>query len=292
MNIEYIKKILRNPNTLKRLIPILLSKPKPFKFLISKLLVVSGISEKLKIQRNNYQLRFYPTALSAQLWVSPKDRIEDELFFKRYLKPGNNVIDLGANIGTLTIVSSIIVGNNGRVYSIEAHPKIYQYLLGNIELNNFLKNIETYNYAVGEDTKIVVFTDDNSDDQNQVSTNGKGISVPMIRLDELPIEDLNIDLLKIDVEGYEKFVFEGGSNILSRTQCIYFESNEKHFTKFGYHTSDIIALLKKQGFNCFKIAKNSTISPLPNNYTSIGNENLIAVKDINIFITKTNYVLD
>ena len=292
MNIKYIKNLLRNPNTVNRLLPILLSKPKPFKFLISKILVISGMSEKLKIQRNNYQLRFYPTTLSAQLWVSPKDRIEDELFFKRYLKPGNNVIDLGANIGTLTIVSSMIVGNNGRVYSIEAHPQIYQYLLGNIKLNNFFNNIKTYNYAVGEDTKTVVFTDDNSDDQNQVSTNGKGISISMIKLDELPIENLDIDLLKIDVEGYEKFVFQGGCNVLSRTQCVYFESNEKHFTKFGYHTSDIIAVLKKQGFDCFKIAKSFIISPLPNHYTSIENENLIAVKDINIFITKTNYVLD
>jgi FkbM family methyltransferase len=292
MNIQYqyIKSIFDRPKPFKSLISKVLSQPKPLKFLISRFLMASGLCKFLKIQQNGFFLRFYPSSLSATLWISPEEnRLSDELFFRRYLKHGDRVIDLGANIGTLTVIASLIVGEQGKVYSIEAHPQTYKYLLGNIKVNN-LSNIETSNYAIGETSKTVVFSDISSDDQNQVSTTGQGINVSMVRLDELPIENREINLLKVDVEGYEKFVFEGGSRVLNHTQCVYFESSEEHFNKFGYQTKDVIISLDRQGFKCFKLTDRSTISQLPNNYFSEKCENLIAVKNIQSFIDRTNYV--
>jgi FkbM family methyltransferase len=252
--------------------------------------MASGLCRFFKIQQNGYCVHFYPTSLSAQLWVSPEDRFDDELFFRRYLQDKDNAIDIGANIGTLTLVAAAIVGKEGKIYSIEAHPMTYKYLLGNMELNNS-SNIEALNYAVGETSKKIGFSDLYSDDRNQVSIDGKGIQISMVKLDELLTIDREINLLKIDVEGYEKFVFEGASSILDRTQCIYFESWETHCRIFGYSTIDIIDLLKKKGFQCFKFDCDNTIAELQDGYISEECENLIALKNVHNFITRTNYSL-
>jgi FkbM family methyltransferase len=288
MNITYFKNVLLSPKLFEKLISALSAEPKPLKFLISRLLMVSGFCRLFKIQRNGYSLHFYPTSLSAQLWVSPAERLADELFFIRYLKNGDNAIDIGANIGTLTSVASSIVGEQGKIYSIEAHPQIHKYLLGNIALNN-LSNIEIFNCAVGETARNIIFSNLYSDDRNQVSTDGQGIQVSMVTLDELLTTDRQINLLKIDVEGYEKFVFEGAARILDHTQCVYLESWETHFAMFGYSTVDVIDLLNKKGFKCFKFNENDTITELPDGYISGKCENLIAVRNIQDFITRTNY---
>lgn len=267
----------------------ILSQRKPFKFLASRLLWMSRLSGLLRIKQDGFCLRFYPSSLSAELWVSPEDRHSDGLFFRRYLREGDKVVDVGANIGNLTAVASLLVGMQGKVYSIEAHPQIYKYLQGNIRLNKF-SNIETFNCALGNEPANVLFSDQRSDDQNRVLASGEGIIVSAKKLDDLPISDHEIALLKVDVEGYEKFVFEGGSRTLTRTQCVYFESSEQHFLEFGYKTTDLIALLRQHGFRCFRSLDAFTIGEVPIDYVSEGIENLIAVKDLQAFLARTHLV--
>ncbi|MBD2538440.1 FkbM family methyltransferase [Coleofasciculus sp. FACHB-SPT36] len=262
---------------------------KPFKFLLSRVLMRSGICRFFKVKQNGYYLRFYPSALSATLWIYPDDRQSEESFFRSYLKKGDKVIDVGANIGSLTVLASLIVGSQGKVYSIEPHPETYQYLMGNLRLNRLL-NVETFNYAIGETSKSIVFSDKSDDSNNQVMADGKGIPISMKKLDELAIDEQEINLLKIDVEGYEKFVFDGGYRIVNQVECIFFESYETHFVKFGYSTSDIIKFLVDRGFRCFKLVDKLTIQEVSVSYVSKICENLLAVKDISSFLQRTSFV--
>jgi hypothetical protein len=57
-----------------------------------------------------------------------------------------------------------------------------------------------------------------------------------------------ITLLKIDVEGYEKFVLEGTTDLLARTQYVYFEAWDRHTERYGYKTLEIANILRLHGF--------------------------------------------
>lgn len=263
-------------------ISALRSQKRPFRFLLSRLLWYTGWSRLLSIDRGLYRMCFFPTALSATCWTASDDREEDGPFFASYLKRGDIVIDVGANIGTYTLTAAAIVGDSGTVFSFEPHPVIFKYLQKNVALNSF-KNVHLFNIAVGDAKGAVSISDSRLDDQNEILMTDKGIRVPIERLDKLLIdkinESLSVALLKVDVEGYERFVFQGASRILKKCECIYFESWEKHYAKYNYITTDILELLISNGFLIYKVI-NGEIVKLPINYRSEVCENLMAIKNL------------
>jgi len=60
-----------------------------------------------------YRLRFFPTALSCALWTDPRARQADEDFYRRYLRRDDTVVDVGANVGNLTLAAAALVGARG-----------------------------------------------------------------------------------------------------------------------------------------------------------------------------------
>ena len=90
------------------------------------------------------------------------------------------------------------------------------------------------------------------------------------------------------------FVLKGASNVLDKTDCIYYESWEKHFTKLNYRTQDILVLLKEKGFKIFRIVGKEHICEIKDtsHYQSSQLENLIAVKDVAAFIKRTAYKIE
>jgi FkbM family methyltransferase len=251
----------------------------PVRFALSRILWALKLSSFITMQRQGYRLRFYPSSTSAMMWVDPLNSPQDENLFHRMLRPGDLVIDVGANIGALTLCASTLVGAAGKVISIEAHPRTYAYLQGNLALNR-VANVESFNLAMGEKEGSIHFTDQRADEQNVVTTEDRGIPVPMKRLDALPIAPGPIELLKIDVEGYEKFVLEGAAGLLDRTRCVYFESWEHHFQRFGYGCCDLFHRLTEHGFQLLKIVEEKELVLLSENHISHRCEDLLAVRDL------------
>jgi len=275
-------------DTVQRYLQILKRQPRPWKFLVSRVLWRTRLCSLFQIDKGNYRLRFYPTALSAILWINPQDRAGDEFFLAQYLKPGDTVIDVGANIGHLALDASALVGPGGRVYCVEAHPRTYKFLRKNVALNGS-SNVVPFNLALGNSESEIYFSDTRGDDQNHVSQNGSGIRVKMIRLDDLPISEGAIELLKIDVEGYEKFVLEGASHTLRKVSCVYIESDETHFAKYGYRCADPICLLQDNGFTMFRLTDDGLVAPIHAHYSSARCENLIAVRNLEAFLQRTGF---
>ena len=136
------------------------------------------------------------------------------------------------------------------------------------------------------------FANEKNDDLNKVTNTDSGIEVEMDTLDNiLNIDADSIALLKIDVEGYEKFVLEGADIILKRTQCVFFESSKEHFTNFGYSTEDLNEMLFDRGFELFRFTNNELITIDKSYVPSNKFENLIAVRDLEDFLNRTNYEL-
>lgn len=259
------------------------AQPRPLRFLASRLLWHTGLCSLLTIDRGSYRLRFYPSAYSTTLWFDPEAISADERLFRTLLREGDIVIDVGANIGSLTLAAAAMVGPSGTVYSIEAHPQTYKYLFGNLSLNQ-AHNVMALNVACGKEDRTVHFSDQKSDDQNCVAD--IGLTVPMKRLDSLITlpEGRHVALLKIDVEGYEKFVLEGATSILARTDAVYFESWDLHFEKFGYRLQDILAILDGFGFDVCRIREGNVLHKIDNDYVSLHCENLLAMRGPRLII--------
>ncbi len=271
-----------------RRINILRAHKKPLRFLLARLLVKSGLCRFFTIQQNGYRLRFQPSNLSEQLWVFPQTREEPLEFFRAYLKPGDSVIDVGANIGDTVLTSAIQVGPHGMVWALEPHPRTYHFLLSNLKLNH-VHNVEAINCAAGETFGEVAFSDDRRDDMNRVGTGT--LTVPVQKLDTLIKCRDTIALLKVDVEGYEKPVFDGADEIFSKTCSVHFEVSRQHFSWFGYNIRDILELLKSKGFLLFSLRSSGALEEIDTNYEPAGVENLIGLKDPADFQNRTGWVV-
>lgn len=270
---------------------IIKSQQHPIKFLIARILMILNLSKFFLIRKKDFTLKFFPTPVSYALWMNPTAYSNEEVFFRKYLRPNDVVIDCGANVGVLSLLASVLVGEKGRVYSIEAHPKTFNYLKENIRINN-CKNCLTFNYALGDTNGKVLFSNLRSDDKNAVICDKrKAIQVEMYKLDDLISFGQIISLLKIDVEGYELFVLKGARQLLKSCDCIYFESWDQLFLKYGYKSEDLVKFLISNNFRCFRITSNDCISILPDNYNANQLENLLAVRNLNAFLDRTNFKL-
>jgi len=240
-----------------------------------------------KIGIQNYFIRFHCSTLSLAFWHNPNDRLFDYNFMTSYLKEGDTYVDVGANIGTTLIPAAKTIGC-GEAMAFEAHPKICSYLRENVLLNSLGNNVKVHNVALGNRRGYVTFSDRRDDDINRICFEGKVIKVPIAFLDDFTIDMEKINLLKIDVEGYEKFVVEGGIKTLDKTDCVYFEMSEEHFRTFGYSLKDLLVLLEEMNLCLFVGAEPEKIKRIDSDYRLVTNRrNAFAVKDIEDFIKRT-----
>jgi len=276
---------------MKRYWRILRGQRRPWKFLVSRALMRLGFSRWLTIRQAGFVLRFHPSSLSAALWIDPDDHQAEAVFFRRYLRPGDVVLDVGANVGLTTLVASRAVGERGKVYAFEPHPAVFAYLEDNLALNG-AGNVVAENVALGDREGTARISDMRSDDHNFIDSSGTGIEVAERRLDQLDTGESRISLLKIDVEGYERFVLEGAAKTLERTECVFFESWDRHFARYDYSSTDLLRWLRDRGWAVFRLGANDRVRPLPPEYASSDAENLIALRETADFLERTGFELE
>jgi FkbM family methyltransferase len=176
------------------------------------------------------------------------------LVFKKYIKEGDVVFDVGANVGVFSIWFSRLCGT-GKVFSFEPTKKTFTFLQKNIALNN-IKNITPINAAVSDvDGRVEFLEHRYSDEQNFIEKRSTSStrSVPSIRLDTYMDEKKvsKIDFLKIDTEGAELLVLQSLGKHIEDVKHIYFEYNEKNNGRYGYTGKDLICFLDKNEFDIF-----------------------------------------
>ena len=266
---------------------------KPFKFLISKILIRLKLSHLFNFKYKHHILKFYPTFLSRVLWINPQHSHsgdEAENFIWNYLKKDDIFIDIGANVGTTTLEASKKIGVDGRIFSFEPNPRIFKFLQGNILLNK-CKNIQLFNFALGSKSTDVYFSDIYTDESNSVQEGNIGIKVKMKTLDEVIPKEIKIDLIKIDTgSGYEKFVFLGATKILENTLCINFPAIATLCKKYNYDSKEIFDILKQQKFIVCAIFTSNILTVLPDDFEPESGD-YIAIKNIDEFLKRSNYKL-
>jgi FkbM family methyltransferase len=129
----------------------------------------------------------------------------EEIYCKHY-KPNKNdlIIDIGAGIGTELLYFHEKIGQEGKIYSIEASPDSYIKLEALAKKNNILNSFN-YNIAISNSNGIIWIEETDHFEVNQVNKNKKGIEIKSLKLDEfVKINKINkINLLKVNIEGAE-----------------------------------------------------------------------------------------
>lgn len=261
---------------------------RPSRFVMARILMATGACRWFTIRQQGFMVRFHPANLSSQLWIDPHERDEALAFFRDYLKPGDRVVDVGANIGDTVLTASVCVGPSGHVTGIEAHPRTFRFLQQNIALNR-VGNVDAHNVAAGAAPGTARFSDDRRDDMNRID--GGNLLVPVVRLDDLIADPHELALLKIDVEGYEKFVLEGAPELLTRTRCVHFEVSAVHFRRFGYSTGQVVTWLHQAGFCVFRLSGPHAFTPITAEFDTERFENLLALRDVDDFVHRTGWHL-
>lgn len=240
---------------------------RPLKTLAGYLMQRTGRFEHLEIQRDGYVLPFYATSnVALTCWVVPDLVDATEAFVSAVLRPDAVFVDVGANVGTVSALAAGLVGPSGRVLAIEPHPATFGLLKRTIAANG-LVNVICVEAACGSAPGTALLTDvGRKDDNNRVEARGDrdgiatGMTVRSTRLDDLLDEhDLDrIDLVKIDVEGFEGAVLRGLDTAFSRIDAFHVEVIEANLQRYGDTASSIITLLQGHGFTCFEITGDPT----------------------------------
>jgi FkbM family methyltransferase len=138
------------------------------------------------------------------------------------VRSGDVVYDIGANVGSYTILASVLVGPQGRVVAFEPVAENVRYLKQHIHLNR-LRNVDVVEAAVGEASGTARFEPHPDRLQGRIDAGGTQL-VAVVSLDDLLREGKTPapDCLKIDVEGGEVSVLEGAADLLRSVRPVVF----------------------------------------------------------------------
>ncbi|MFN0104379.1 MAG: FkbM family methyltransferase [Bryobacteraceae bacterium] len=182
-----------------------------------------------------------------------------------YLKPGMKVVDVGANIGLYSIFCEKLAGQTGTVWAFEPSGESFGRLRKNLALNR-CERVRPIQIALSDksDVFLTLKSDPGFGDayrylatSPEASTkNGGDIeSVEVTTLDAWAAKNglIELDFLKVDVEGGEYGVFRGAREIIraSRNLAILFESDPGWCDRAGCSQQDTFGLLKSIGLGLY-----------------------------------------
>ncbi len=168
------------------------------------------------------------------IWIDPllDQGVERSLYYtgtyemgtldiiERYLPEDGVFIDVGANIGLMSLVAALRIGENGQVIAFEPSRKTREIANHNIEINNLEDKITLMSSALGAKKEKKLLFDNLDINRGAASLvkgkeSGEGEEIEITTLDS-DYSQQKIDVLKIDVEGYELEVLKGAVEILRR----------------------------------------------------------------------------
>lgn len=182
--------------------------------------------------------------------------------FSQILRPGDVFVDVGANIGLMSMHAARLVGDSGAVFSFEPMPDIFAQLKANIHLNA-ARSIRAFNLALGsEPGKLPIFAHPEVNrGSSTLLTAGATPShiVAVSTLDAFAVSDIKrrIRMIKIDVEGWELEVLRGATNTLSgdAAPILCVECSEYHALSGGTLEDMFHEIACSKQYRCFMLSK-------------------------------------
>jgi FkbM family methyltransferase len=204
--------------------------------------------------------------------------------FDRFVKPGHCCIDVGANVGAVTLHLAKIVGPKGQVIAVEPGPPYFERLRQNLELNPEIGDcVMPVEIGLSDVPGTLHWVEDPDARYNAglfdvKEAAGLGVAVPVETLDGL-VERLRlarVDFIKIDVESMELEVLRGARQTLKRFRPVILVETLEWARAYRLQVSGIdvflemAALLQSLDYTTSELARDGTIraaslsSPPPN----------------------------
>jgi len=195
-------------------------------------------------------------SMTSYILREQEDWFEDEIkFVRRLIKPGQRVIDIGANYGVYTLTLAKLVGPTGQVWAFEPAASTARVLAGSIKINDFT-NIKLIESAVSSTPGLAQLSLNADSEINELVRGEQPVAasetVTCVTLDGC-MEDhgwKDIDFMKIDAEGEEANILRGAEQLLrSESPLIQYEikaGNDlhldlvHHFAKLGYRSYRLV----------------------------------------------------
>jgi len=201
-------------------------------------------------------------------WEMLSQRFEQDTvaLFKKIIKPGMNIVDIGAHIGYYTTFFAKLVGSTGAVYAFEPDPDNFKLLERNTKK---YQNVKLYNLAVADQIGAIDFykVTKSTGCHSIIPTDDSiKISVPAITLDKFISENgiAHINIIKIDIEGGESLAFAGMRDLFSNAKglSIITEFNPEAIKAAGLEPDAFIENIENLNFKIYQILFKGEVKPL------------------------------
>ena len=211
-----------------------------------------------------------------------------EILLSSIIRRGDTVIDIGANVGQLTLRMASLVGANGSVHAFEPYSKSFDKLTDIIKRANLSSIIKLNNLGLSNETRVATLTipiekcteatlmphkadtwiDYESEPSHYITEECKLITLDNY-INENAVND--ISFIKCDVEGAELHVLLGAENLLkgSMPPIIMIEIYEEWTKSFGYSPADLFSFLKKTAGYEFYWLHDKGLKKVNSDYSSL-----------------------
>lgn len=236
-----------------------------------------GLIKKHFVGNVNFYAKKGLTGITGNIYTGLHE-FEDMGFLLHFLRPVDTFFDIGANVGSYSLLASGYVGAN--TLSFEPSPITFNLLSKNIALNNLKNKIKAHQIALAKEFGKLNFTTSH-DTGNHIASNSN-LNEEVVVVDIKPLDnfiDFEPILLKIDVEGFETEVLEGGKKLLlnKKLKAVIIELNGSG-NRYGYDEKNIHNHLLLLGFQPY------LYNPFKRKLTLInlfGTHNTIYIRDLN-----------
>ncbi|MDD4646361.1 MAG: FkbM family methyltransferase [Bacteroidales bacterium] len=225
------------------------------------------ITREYPVRTDTFETEKYGRILFAN-WENPlverKEIDQKSLsFYEKFIKEGDFALDIGANIGHMTVPLSLICGKTGLTLGFDPNPYVFKILEQNASLNSSISNTKVFNFAITDADDEYYYNSSEASfcnggiSKEKISRHGKfalshkikGVRLESFLNETFPDRLPNLRLIKIDTEGYDKEIIRSISNLLKQykpaviTECFGKNSEKDRFEHFE--------LLKSQGYSLY-----------------------------------------
>ena len=198
--------------------------------------------------------------ISRRLFEGNFERAEIR-FIKRFLRPDESFVDVGANIGYHSLIAANqLKDGQGKVYAFEPTPLTYKWLRDNIAINGF-ENVVPQAKALSNEAGKFLFNQyhGGKDAYNSFGNVMKRSPQSQVEVETITLDQFissigtashHISLVKIDVEGWEYPVFKGGLEYLSQQNApvLMVEFTDDNARKAGFNCQKVYDIGRELGY--------------------------------------------
>lgn len=191
-------------------------------------------------------MQLYGEWSEAEVWL-----------YGQIVRPGDTVVEPGANVGTHSVYLSKMVGPDGRLFAFEPGRLTHQLLCANLAMNECL-NVYSHNQAIGAEVSRVRFPQldpRNPGNYGAMSLNGAASDETTAMVDIVSIDSLalsRIDFIKCDIEGFEPQMLAGARHALNTLRpMVYLEFGNFSPERPTGNRDELVSVLESYGYSAY-----------------------------------------